>query len=946
MKTIKLLLAIVTATTLNLKFGTLNCKAQTLVPAGAVSGTWTLAGSPYNVQGSISIPNGTTLTIQPGVTINFQGHYKLNVQGRLLAIGTATDTIIFTATNTTDGWGGIRFDHTSATNDTSKFFYSKLQYGKANGTYPFNQGGAFYFATSSKAIISNSLITNNSTIYEGGAIYCESSNPTINMNTISNNTGSQYGGGVFCYNSNSIITNNVIAFNTASSMGGGVFCSGDFSNSPNISNNIISNNTASNSGGGIYSGSGGGVPIISNNIISNNFAGDGGGIYFEYSSCPVSNNTISNNNATNGGAVYCWSSTPTFTNCLLWSNTASNSGNQVFLMQASNPNFYYNDVQGGLAAFEIIGNTYIGSYLNNMDSDPLFVSPSGGSGAGFNGVAANWQLQLGSLCIDTGDPATNTSSLDIIGNPRINNCRIDMGAYENQSGTLFAVTISQTSPILCFGNTTGALQATTSGAGSPFTYFWSPGGATTSSISNLGAGTYNVTATNSNGCFTNANLAITQPPTMSLFTSKTDINCQGQCNGSAIVTDSGGIGPITYLWNTFPAQNSSATSATLCIGTYSVTVTDSIGCAYTTSVTIGDDFAFSLIPSTTDASCNNNDGSASITATSDSANYSYSYQWSNGSTNQNLTAIGSGTYIVTVTDNNSCAVSNTLIVNTLAPSSIPICMVTVDSSSTKNVIVWEKPISALIDSFKVYREVSSVYSHVGSVHYNDVSEFIDNASGINPNTTSYKYKLSVLDTCGNESALSTEHHTIHVQLSLAFPQGVNLNWNNYGGFSFSQYRILRDDLGNGNWQVIDSVSFGTSTYTSPDVLPNAGYIVEATRPTACVSTRQSGTTRNSSKSNTALKQTIGVNELLNDLSIIISPNPSNGKFTIELSNSGISNNNKFAVKIYNVLGVQVYLSELKPLTHNEIDLSNVPKGIYFVNVYNGDKIYTRKIVKQ
>jgi hypothetical protein len=131
MKTKNILLAMVAAATFNFQFLTSNLIASTIVPAGNVSGTWTLAGSPYNVQGSIQILDGTTLTIQPGVTVNFQGMYKLNVQGRLLAIGTLSDTINFTAANTTNGWRGIRFDNTPTTNDTSKIVYCKLQYGKA-----------------------------------------------------------------------------------------------------------------------------------------------------------------------------------------------------------------------------------------------------------------------------------------------------------------------------------------------------------------------------------------------------------------------------------------------------------------------------------------------------------------------------------------------------------------------------------------------------------------------------------------------------------------------------------------------------------------------------------------------------------------------------------------------------------------------------------------------
>lgn len=906
-----LLFVMVTVSALNLKFGTISCNAQTSVPSGNVSGTWTLAGSPYNIQGSIQIADATTLTIQPGVTINFLGHYKLNVQGRLLAIGTSTDTIIFTATNTTTGWWGIRFDNTPTTNDTSKIVYCKLQYGNApyNGNGDYGQeGGALLFANFSKAIISNCNISNCTAQY-GGAVACE-----------------DYG----C----PIISNNFISFNSGN--GGGIYC---YSSSPTI----FSNRIASNSGSGIYCQSYSN-PIINNNSISNNFNDYGGGIHCYNNSNPsITNNTMANNNANKGGALYCEiNSNPTFLNTVLYGNTATISGGQVFLNdEGSDPNFYYCDVQGGSIAFELNGNFYTGIYQNNIDSDPLFVSPTAGSGTGFNGVIADWSLQGNSPCIDTGDPATNSSSIDIMGNPRINNCRIDMGAYENQSGTSFTVTISQISTILCFGNTTGALQATANGVGSPFTYLWSSGGATTSSISNLGAGTYSVTASNSNGCITTATITITPSWTLSLITSKTDVTCQGQCNGSAIVTESGGTGPFTYLWNTSPPQNSSATAATLCAGTYSVSVTDSVGCLYTASIVIGDSFSILVTPYITNASCNNSDGSILI---NDSTISSNSYLWSNGSTNQNLSGIGSGTYSVTVTDTNGCAVSDTLIVSTIAPNSIPICMVTVDSSSTRNVIVWEKPISTAIDSFRIYREIASVYNHIGSVAYSSLSEFTDNTNGINPNTTSYKYKLSVMDSCGTESLFNAAHQTVHLQISAAIPQGVNLSWNDYLGFTFSQYRILRDDLGNGSWHAIDSVSFGITTYTSTDLLPNAHYIVEAKRPTPCVSTRQINS-RNSSKSNTT-SQLTGVNNLSNDLSVMIYPNPTNGKFKIELSNSQLKNN-KCEIKIYNLLGEKVFQSSsINGQTSNEIDLSASPKGIYFVQIYNENKNHSEKIIVQ
>ena len=75
--------------------------AQTTIPGGDVSGTWEISGSPYLIEGEITIPDGETLAIDPGVLVEFQGHYKFNVQGRILAEGTEQDSIFFTIADTT-----------------------------------------------------------------------------------------------------------------------------------------------------------------------------------------------------------------------------------------------------------------------------------------------------------------------------------------------------------------------------------------------------------------------------------------------------------------------------------------------------------------------------------------------------------------------------------------------------------------------------------------------------------------------------------------------------------------------------------------------------------------------------------------------------------------------------------------------------------------------------
>ena len=166
--------------------------------------------------------NGVKLTVHPGTYVQFQGHYKLDIQGQLVAIGTAADPIHFTALNSSTGWKGIRFYQTSSTNDSSKIEYCVLSYGKANvgGSYD-KQGGAIFCYNFSKLLVRNCILSNNYASYYGGAISC-------------------------WYNSSPQLINNVISNNSAGSLGGGIF---SFNNSePNIINNTIVNNTAGSNG--------------------------------------------------------------------------------------------------------------------------------------------------------------------------------------------------------------------------------------------------------------------------------------------------------------------------------------------------------------------------------------------------------------------------------------------------------------------------------------------------------------------------------------------------------------------------------------------------------------------------------------------------------------------------------------------------------------------------
>ena len=190
------------------------------------------------------------------------------------------------------------------------------------------------------------------------------------------------------------------------------------------------------------------------------------------------------------------------------------------------------------------------------------------------------------------------------------------------------------------------------------TYLWN-NGANTSLITGLDAGTYTVTVTNTaTGC-TNSCAAIvansTTPPTATC--SKVDnTNCSTP-NGSATATATG----VTYLWST---GGTSATITVLNAGTYTVTVTSTTtGCTNTCSAIVSNSSTPpSISCSPTQPTClAPNGGSVSTIATG--GNAPYTFLWSNGSTSAVNSNLGAGSYSVTVTDNNSCTSSCSVVLN-------------------------------------------------------------------------------------------------------------------------------------------------------------------------------------------------------------------------------------------------------------------------------------------
>ncbi len=436
--------------------------------------------------------------------------------------------------------------------------------------------------------------------------------------------------------------------------------------------------------------------------------------------------------------------------------------------------------------------------------------------------------------------------------------------------------------------------------------------------------------------------------TVSINEASPILGCLG---GTAALNCTSNASNPSYQWNINGVPIGGATQSSftaLFSGFYSVTVYNFGGCPITSStVAVSFNNISPLRPTISQFGiiqpCSNDTVVLSV-----APGFS-SYLWSNGDTAHSIKVGAAGVYTVTGFNSNGCnAVSLPQNVSASPLQAPDICMVTVDTALIKNVIIWEKTPNLQIDSFIVFKEsnVAGVFNRIGAQSYSTLSEFVDITSS--PLIKSDRYRLAIKDTCGSLTLPGVIHKTMHLQITPGINLSRNLSWNPQEGVYFPSYEIWAGNPPLFPFSPIDTVPSSQNTYT--DLNPVDGidtkYLIQIVLPAGgCTSTARTMATKVRSGSNTAGNKSISipdplkVKEIMVD-EISISPNPSNGIFTIQVNAAAAAQ-----VFVFDILGNEILHKKVSKLNNQVLDLSGFANGFYECRIVGEQINITKKLVK-
>lgn len=406
--------------------------------------------------------------------------------------------------------------------------------------------------------------------------------------------------------------------------------------------------------------------------------------------------------------------------------------------------------------------------------------------------------------------------------------------------------------------------------------------------------TYTLTITNADGCSTSGSIAVPVQEVINFTGTVSPVTCQGFNDGAITINNNSG-NTINFAWdNGAVGQNLNNLSA----GVYTVTA-GAIGfCAEVATYEITEPDELNLSANFTTVSCfNQNNGSISTSTTGGMP--PYSFIWSNGAVSASLNNLSAGEYVVTITDDNGCSLTDAFEIT--QPDAIQI-------SSARTRISCNGASDGGISI--------TPFGGAGNYTY-DWSN--GNTTNELTNIPAGSYLVAVTD---EDGCSTTASFLLEEPLELDFNiNAIPATAGNNGSIlavptgGTPPYQLVWD-TGSTSFQIIN--------------LTNGAYTVTVTDQEGCTEeeTIFLGITNNDHLEN------------LNEFTVF--PNPNNGHFQVNIE---LKNSEAFSLSLVNTLGQTIQTASFRTdLLNKQFNFSGLPGGVYYLMYSNEFGVQVHPVV--
>lgn len=525
------------------------------------------------------------------------------------------------------------------------------------------------------------------------------------------------------------------------------------------------------------------------------------------------------------------------------------------------------------------------------------------------------------------------------------NCHVRGAAYIGAIGVNLQSIITNVS---CNGLNDGAISIILPNANN-YQFLWSTG-QSTQTISNLKAGTYTITVWDNTGCQITESYTITEPPVIQASFGTYNPSC-GASNGDVYTSLIGG--PYNCVW--LGTGQNTPNLYSMPAGIYKLRVFDNFGCFNDFEVVLNDYNAALINGTVTPASCSTPNGSIDVNFdyNPNGSNLPSSWSWSNGATSQSINNVPVGTYTITAKSSyfgQVCKSFKKFTVGNKAPQAQPICLVTVDSTTITNLVVWEKVETHGIHHYNIYRESDAAgeFQLIDTVMA--ANEPIFNDVVASPEVRSWRYRISAVSDCGTEGPVSNAHKTLHLNAIENQINGTyNVYWDDYEGSpDVNGYVVWRFTDQAGWVQASPVVAPGVHVYTDTPPTGSTGldYFVSMELLNECTAEKAQdfNTTRSNRERNhfstgngTGNSNNSVLENYLNAVGLY--PNPTNNAFYIQQTES-----NLLTVRVLDLSG-NVITEKTSSQNLVEVDAAKLTAGMYLVEISIDNTKVMRKLTK-